>query len=52
MSSYRAGRHMEYMWHMIFGEPAMLEAVPECELLFCDDGATPTDAQPVPTSIK
>lgn len=37
MNSYRAGRMMEYTWHMIFGEPPMIEAVPECELLYCDE---------------
>lgn len=39
MSSYRAGRMMEYTWHIIFGEKPMMESFPECELLYCDDDA-------------
>ena len=38
VEAYRCGRVFEYAWHMIFGEPAVMEPVPECELLYCDDG--------------
>lgn len=37
MSSYRAGRMMEYAWHMIFVEAPVLAALPECELLYCEE---------------
>ena len=36
LGRYRSGRVFEYMWHVIFGEPHVIEAVPECSLLFCD----------------
>lgn len=32
---YWAGRIFEYMWHIIFGEPAMYYAPVKCELLHC-----------------
>lgn len=32
---YWAGRIFEYMWHIIFGEPAMYYAPTKCELLVC-----------------
>lgn len=32
---YWAGRIFEYVWHMIFGEPAMYYAPGKCELLYC-----------------
>ena len=35
VDAYRCGRVFEYTWHMIFGEPAQLSPVPECELLTC-----------------
>jgi hypothetical protein len=28
-----------YAWHMIFGEPPVLVAMPECDLLTCDGAA-------------
>jgi hypothetical protein len=37
MNSYRTGRMMEYTWHLIFGEPPIMEAVRECDLLYCAD---------------
>ena len=30
------GRVFEHTWAMIFGEPAVSEARPECDLLYCD----------------
>ena len=27
---------LEHTWHMIFGAPAVLPAVPECELIDCE----------------
>lgn len=35
MNSYRTGRMMEYVWHIIFGEAHIMEAVKECDLLYC-----------------
>lgn len=32
---YWAGRIFEYVWHIIFGEPALYHAPNKCELLFC-----------------
>lgn len=32
---YWAGRIFEYMWHIIFGEPAMYYAPAKCDLLVC-----------------
>ena len=37
MNGYRTGRMMEHAWHIIFGEPPVIEALEECNLLFCDD---------------
>eukprot|EP00884_Botryococcus_braunii_P008306 jgi/Botrbrau1/17477/Bobra.0054s0064.1 len=36
IDSYRCGRQFEYMWHYIFGEPAVMEPKFECDLLHCD----------------
>lgn len=48
LGRYRSGRIFEYMWHVIFGEPHVIEAVPECKLLYCDDdmGGLTDDALP------
>ena len=32
---YWAGRIFEYVWHIIFGEPALYYAPEKCELLYC-----------------
>lgn len=32
---YWAGRIFEYVWHIIFGEPALYFAPEKCELLYC-----------------
>jgi hypothetical protein len=32
--SHRVPRR--YAWHMIFGEPPVLVAMPECDMLTCD----------------
>jgi len=32
---YWAGRIFEYVWHIIFGEPALYLAPDKCELLYC-----------------
>ncbi|MCJ1306142.1 hypothetical protein MMC08_008960 [Hypocenomyce scalaris] len=32
---YWAGRIFEYVWHIIFGEPALYHAPDKCELLYC-----------------
>ena len=32
---YWAGRIFEYVWHIIFGEPALYYAPDRCELLYC-----------------
>ena len=37
LGRYRSGRVFEYMWHVIFGESHVIEAVAECDLLFCND---------------
>ena len=37
INSYRCGRVFEYVWHMLFGEPAQISPVPECTLLDCDE---------------
>ena len=37
LGRYRSGRVFEYMWHVIFGEPEVVQAVPECVLLYCAD---------------
>ena len=37
LGRYRSGRVFEYMWHVIFGEPNIIDAVPECQLLYCDN---------------
>lgn len=37
VEGYRCGRVLEYVWHMIFGEPAVLSPVLECKLLYCAD---------------
>lgn len=29
-----------YAWHLIFGEPPVLVAMPECDLLTCDSATT------------
>ncbi|KAK9808172.1 hypothetical protein WJX73_005073 [Symbiochloris irregularis] len=36
LDRYRSGRVFEYMWHHMFGEPAVIQPVPECELLICE----------------
>lgn len=33
------------MWHVIFGEPPVIEAVPECVLLYCDEDTLSTPIQ-------
>lgn len=33
---YWAGRIFEYVWHIIFGEPALYFAPEKCELLYCE----------------
>lgn len=35
IGSYRCGRLFEYMWPLIFGEPAVTYPVEECDLLHC-----------------
>ena len=35
LDRYRAGRVFEYMWPLIFGEPAITAPVEECDLLRC-----------------
>lgn len=40
LGRYRSGRVFEYMWHIIFGEPHMIDAVSECQLLHCDNSPT------------
>ena len=37
LGRYRSGRVFEYMWHVIFGEEYVIEAVAECDLLHCVD---------------
>ena len=37
LDRYRSGRVFEYVWHYMFGEPAVLHPIPECELLMCPD---------------
>ena len=34
--SFLTGKFLEHTWAMIFGEPAVLMPVPECELLDCN----------------
>ena len=36
---------MEYLWHMIFGEPARILPVEKCALLFCDEPQVVKDPQ-------
>ena len=33
---YNAGLILEYVWHIVFGEPAVYHAPSQCELLTCD----------------
>ena len=35
LDRYRSGRVFEYMWPLIFGEPAVTEPLEECDLLHC-----------------
>lgn len=35
LDRYRSGRVFEYMWAVMFGEPAVTEPVEECDLLHC-----------------
>lgn len=37
LGRYRSGRVFEYMWHVIFGEADVIQAVAECVLLHCDN---------------
>ena len=41
VDSYRSGRVFEYMWPVMFGEPAVTAPVPECDLLHCYEPAVP-----------
>ena len=34
---YNAGLLLEYVWHIVFGEPAVYHAPAKCDLLVCDD---------------
>eukprot|EP00208_Stichococcus_sp_RCC1054_P007351 CAMPEP_0206146888 /NCGR_PEP_ID=MMETSP1473-20131121/31713_1 /ASSEMBLY_ACC=CAM_ASM_001109 /TAXON_ID=1461547 /ORGANISM="Stichococcus sp, Strain RCC1054" /LENGTH=351 /DNA_ID=CAMNT_0053543609 /DNA_START=378 /DNA_END=1433 /DNA_ORIENTATION=- len=34
--AYHRGRAFEYVWHMVFGEPAVIKPVHECALYMCD----------------
>ena len=35
LDRYRSGRVFEYMWAIMFGEPAVTEPIEECDLLHC-----------------
>lgn len=35
LDRYRSGRVFEYMWPIMFGEPAVTEPIEECDLLHC-----------------
>ena len=35
---WHRGRAFEYIWHIIFGEPATIGAVDECVLYKCGEG--------------
>lgn len=35
MESFALGVSFEVMWHMIFGEPAVMHAASKCDLLEC-----------------
>lgn len=35
---FHRGRAFEYIWHIIFGEPAVIGAVSECVLYKCTEG--------------
>lgn len=43
LSRYRAGRVFEYLWHYMFGQTAILDPVPECELLICEEILAPVN---------
>jgi hypothetical protein len=32
---FHEGRAFEYLWHVIFGEPPVIKAVPHCSLYIC-----------------
>ena len=46
LDMYRSGRVFEYVWHYMFGEPAVMEPAPECELLVCENHPAPVEEQP------
>lgn len=50
LDRYRSGRIFEYMWPVMFGEPALMEPIEECDLLYCTDEERKLAAAPSPSS--
>jgi hypothetical protein len=47
---YRSGRIFEYIWPVMFGEPAVTEPIEECDLLHCTAEDRLAASAPSPSS--
>ena len=52
LDRYRSGRVFEYMWPIMFGEPAVTEPIEECDLLHCSEEDRAAASAPTPASAR
>ena len=52
LDRYRSGRVFEYMWAIMFGEPAVTEPIEECDLLRCTEEDRAAAAAPTAASAR
>ncbi|CAL8463939.1 g3474 [Coccomyxa elongata] len=52
LDRYRSGRVFEYMWAIMFGEPAVTEPIEECDLLHCSEEDKAAAAVPTAAAVR
>ncbi|KAK9919029.1 hypothetical protein WJX75_008842 [Coccomyxa subellipsoidea] len=52
LDRYRSGRVFEYMWPIMFGEPAVTKPIEECDLLHCSEEDRAAASAPTPASAR